>query len=281
VISFAALEECERIDGERRTRCATKEEAEEATGKEARFTTDRRPPPRWVLEYTDPPRGHEHSRPSVKEARNTLGFVSFAVGTFENAIAARDVEAYPRAIVSRAKSKSRYLAFPRRRSLVSRTRRRAASRPTLAHHFEKESFKSAPNRFIASTDASDGHFRIVRNRLNVDDDLSPSRVTGPPRRDPRSASRPRAAFGGAARPRAPDRVPARARCVSGARRSRARTMRSTRRARARARAQPLRAVGTICARRPRSCEAGTPCAPRARSFAGRMRSSLGIGRARE
>jgi len=43
----------------------------------------------------------------VKEARNTLGFVSFAVGTFENAIAARDVDAYPRAIVSRAKSKSR------------------------------------------------------------------------------------------------------------------------------------------------------------------------------
>jgi hypothetical protein len=107
VISFAALEECARVDGERRARCATKEEAEEATGRDARFATDRRPPPRRVLEHTDPPRGHEHSRPCVKEARNTLGFVSFAVGTFENAIAARDVDAYPRAIVSRAKSESR------------------------------------------------------------------------------------------------------------------------------------------------------------------------------
>ena len=76
----------------------------------------------------------------MKEARNKLGFVSFAVGTFENAIAALDVEAYPRAIVSRAKSESRHLAFPRRRSLVSRTRRRAASRSTLANHFEKRKF---------------------------------------------------------------------------------------------------------------------------------------------
>ena len=66
---------------------------------------------RCVLEYTDRPDGRKHARPTVKDAREKLGFVSFSIGTFEDAIVALNVEAALQAVVSHAKSYSRYLGI--------------------------------------------------------------------------------------------------------------------------------------------------------------------------
>ena len=64
-----------------------------------------------VLEYMERPQGRTHSRPFVTEAQGKLGFVSFAVGTFDDATTALNVEAALQAHVSRTTSKSRFLGI--------------------------------------------------------------------------------------------------------------------------------------------------------------------------
>jgi len=66
---------------------------------------------RSVLEYMERPQGRTHSRPLVTEAQGKLGFVSFAVGTFDDATTALNVEAALQAHVSRTTSKSRFLGI--------------------------------------------------------------------------------------------------------------------------------------------------------------------------
>ena len=64
-----------------------------------------------VLEYMERPQGRTHSRPFVTEAQEKLGFVSFAVGTFDDVTTALNVEAALQAHVFRATSKSRFLGI--------------------------------------------------------------------------------------------------------------------------------------------------------------------------
>jgi len=66
---------------------------------------------RSVLEYMERPQGRTHSRPFVAEAQEKLGFVSFAVGTFDDATTALNVEAALQAHVFRATSNSRFLGI--------------------------------------------------------------------------------------------------------------------------------------------------------------------------
>ena len=66
---------------------------------------------RSVLEYMERPQGRTHSRPFVAEAQEKLGFVSFAVGTFDDATTALNVEAALQAHVSRTTSNSRFLGI--------------------------------------------------------------------------------------------------------------------------------------------------------------------------
>jgi hypothetical protein len=106
-----------------------------------------------VLEYVDPPQGRKHSRPYVKEAREKLGFVSFAVGTFEDSTVALKVEALLHTIVSHAKSKSRYLGIRLFRELARAPR-------VFPVAFEREDW--LPTVFVTVAEIDLEHSKLSR-----------------------------------------------------------------------------------------------------------------------